>query len=238
MYMSLEEAPANRELLMGKVVNPILESRLRRMGLYEGCSLTRLDQEVNLHPVRVKGPLGEALLAGGMAAKVIIHHDDGHKTPIIEMLPGEQGHIEGLTSGTGLEKALRTLGMAEGDRIEMVRKIPPMEYTALVKGKGRLRLTESVAVKIWGEMQGRKMQFAISQKGREFNVLELLGGNRAQEAITSLSILPGSVLILEKVSQAQNVGQTDRDQIVVAGKDGLRLFLRPDQAASIYVMAV
>jgi hypothetical protein len=33
-------------------------------------------------------PQREATLPAGMAAKAIVQHDDGHKTPIIEMLPG------------------------------------------------------------------------------------------------------------------------------------------------------
>ena len=111
MQTSLDQAPVNQALRLGPVLNGMLAERLRRLGLYPGCQLRRQDEEVRLQPVRVRGPRGEAILSSGMAAKVIVHHDDGHKTPILEMRLGEQGHIEGLTAGTGLEEALRTLGL-------------------------------------------------------------------------------------------------------------------------------
>lgn len=235
MQISLDRAPVDQRLRLGPIPKRDLAERLERMGLYSGCILQRLDEEVVLAPVRVRGPQGEATLSGGMAAKVIVHHDDEHKTPIIEMRPGEEGHIEGLTAGSGLEEALRTLGLVENDRIQLLRKIPPMRYTARLGAHHRLRFTESVAVKLWGELEGRAMQFANASKDRPFRVIAILGGEPAQRQITALGIHPDSTLTLETVSPDAAIGETGSDRIVVTSEDGLRLYLKPEQAASVIV---
>jgi Fe2+ transport system protein FeoA len=173
-----------------------------------------------------------------MAAKVVVHHDDGHKTPVIEMLPGEAGHIEGLTSGTGLERALATLGLREDDRIQLLRKIPPMRYTARLGEHQRVYFTESVAAKLWGELDGRQMQFANARRNHPFVVAAVLGGQSAQAQIQALGIHPGSTLVLKHVTPANAVTDAGDDaggRIVVTSEDGLRLYLKPHQAASIIV---
>jgi len=236
MQISLDRAPVDQQLRLGPVLKPGLGDRLRRMGLYPGCILRREDEEVALSPVRVRGPKGEATLSAGMAAKVIVHHDDGHKTPVIEMLPGEEGHIEGFTAGTDLQQALCTLGLCEFDRIQLLRKIPPMRYTVRLGEHHRLYLTEGMTAKLWGGMDGREMQFANARKGHPFTVATILGGDSAREQIAALGIRPGSVLTLENVGPDLAVGNEDgRDCIVVTSADGLRLYLKPDQAASIIV---
>ena len=235
MQTSLDQAPVGQVLRLGPVLNGLLAERLQRLGLYPGCELSRQDEEVQLQPVRVLGPLGEATLSSGMAAKVIVHHDDGHKTPIIEMRPGEQGHIEGLTAGTGLEEALRTLGFAENDRITLLRKIPPMRYKALLDDGRRLTFTESVAAKLWGELDGRRVQFANARKNHPFHVTAILGGEAARAQIASLGIREGQRLSLQTVCPDDVVGELIPAQIVITSADGLRLYLRPDQARLILV---
>ena len=235
MQTSLDQAPVNQALRLGPVLNGMLGERLRRLGLYPGCQLRRQDEEVRLQPVRVRGPRGEAILSSGMAAKVIVHHDDGHKTPILEMRLGEQGHIEGLTAGTGLEEALRTLGLTENDRITLLRKIPPMRYKALLEERTQLLFTESIAAKLWGELDGRQMQFANARKDHPFRVIAILGGEVTRAQIETLGIREGHRLSLQTVCPDEVVGELIADQIVVTSADGLRLYLRRDQAQLILV---
>jgi Fe2+ transport system protein FeoA len=236
MQISLDRAPVELLLRLGPVLKPDLGERLRRMGLYPGCILRREDAEVALSPVRVRGPHGEATLSAGMAAKVIVHHDDGHKTPVIEMLPGEEGHIEGLTAGTGLEQALCTLGLCENDRLRLLRKVPPMRYTARLGEHRRLNLTEGVAAKLWGMLDGRDIQFVNARKGHPFTVAAILGGGVARQRIEALGIRPGSLLTLEGVRPDLAVGnEGGKDRIVVTSEDGLRLYLELEQAASVIV---
>jgi Fe2+ transport system protein FeoA len=217
-----------------------LRERLERLGIYQGCGLHLEDEEVQFSPVRVRGPKGKATLAAGMASKVIVHHDDDHKTPVIEMLPGEEGHIEGLTSGTGLEQALATLGLREHDRIRFLRRIPPMRYRARLGEHARLALTEGVAAKLWGELDGREIQFSNARRGHPFKLLSVLGGDASQQQVAAIGIGPGDVLTLEAVCPDDALGQqagaeAGRQRFVVTSEDGLRLYLEPQQAASVIV---
>lgn len=238
MQSSLDQAPVGQPLRLIAVMHQVLGERLERLGLYRGCGLRREDAEVVLQPVRVSGPEGEATLSAGMAAKVVVHHDDGHKTPVIEMLPGEAGHIEGLTSGTGMEEGLATLGLHEGGRVQLLRTIPPMRYSARLGDHRRVHFTESVAAKLWGELQGRYAQFANARRHHPFTVSAILGGRAARQQIEALGIQPGSTLVLEHITPADAVsgdGDEVGERIVVTSEDGLRLYLGKDQAATVVV---
>ncbi|MCW7754072.1 FeoA domain-containing protein [Desulfobotulus sp. H1] len=235
MLFHLDQAPCNRSLILSEIDDAILSDRLARMGIYAGDSLMRLDEEVHLGPVRVHGPRGHVVLAGGMAAKVIVHHDDGHKTPVLEMLPGETGHVEGLVCGSSLAEGLEILGIRENDNLRMEHRVPPMNYLIRM-GNDHFKLTEGMATKIWGEMEGRELQFAMAGRGKPFLVKQLIGGSRALSMLDGFSIAPGKVLFLEAVTPAQPVGHSGRNQVIVAMKTGLRLYLRPDQAQRIRVI--
>ncbi|MDY0163502.1 hypothetical protein [Desulfobotulus sp.] len=235
MLFTLDQAPLDTPLILSEVTDALLSDRLARMGVYPGDGLMRLDEEIHLGPVRVQGPKGDVVLAGGMAAKVIVHHDDGHKTPVLEMRPGETGHVEGLVCGSSLAHGLEILGIRENDNLRMLHRVPPMSYHALLESR-MIHLTEGTAAKIWGEVDGSEMQFAITGRGKPFHVKKLLGGSRALAMLEGLSIAAGKILVLDSVTPAQSVGGGGRTPIVVAMKSGLRLYLRPDQAGRIQVI--
>lgn len=237
MILPLSDAPFDTPLVFEQASESKLAKRLQRLGLARGDSLTRLSQEARACSVRVRTPVGEAVLAPGMAAKVIIHHDDGHKTPVSEMLPGEEGHVEGLVCGSGLEQGLAILGIRDNDRITLLRRLPPMDYVALKQG-ARLILNEGEAAKIWGQSQGREMQFAVAGKGAPFVVAELLGGMRATAQLTEKGIVQGVELQLESVRPASSAGggmAGTKNLGVIQTQSGLRLYLRPDHEAGVLV---
>ncbi len=205
-----------------------------RLGISKGDSLTRLNEEAHARPVRVRTAKGEAVLAAGMASKVIVHHDDGHKTPVSEMLPGEHGHVEGLVCGTALEQGLRVLGIQENDHLVLVRHIPPMDYIVLMGG-ARVSLTEGAATKIWGTVDGREMQFAMAGKGVQFTVNRLIGGARSMTMLERMGLRPGVKLNLESVRPASCAGRVTKDHNVLQAHSGLRIYLRHDQEATVMV---
>lgn len=236
MYVPLNDAPLGEPLVLVKVTDPNLALRLQRMGLFEGSEIVRLEQEVLVQPVRVRGPGGEAVLGGGMTMKMVVHLDDGRKLPLAEMQPGETGHIEGVTGGTGLSEALKTLQLKSNDRIHFVRRLPPMEYIAIIETSGRVRLTEGMAAKIWGRMQERMLQFVSARVGEKFHVEKILGGVNAAHMLQTRGIEPGKVLVLEGVAaQAQSLRQGIRNPLVISSREGLRLFLTPDSGEQILV---
>ncbi|WP_320006951.1 FeoA family protein [Maridesulfovibrio sp.] len=234
MPLTLDKAPVEKPLVLLEIRNESLKTRFERMGLHIGAELEVMSEDSVQHPVRVRGPQGEVLLAAGMATKVIVHHDDGHKTPVFEMNPGEKGHIEGLISGSHLEKSLKILGISEGDNIELIRCLPPMEYKTVVDGK-RTSLTEGMAAKLWGNCDKRPCQLATCGKGRPFEVENILGGPRAAESICSIGIKPGAKITLETVEPARSIGMNHGARIIIMTKEGLRLHLRQDQAETMVV---
>lgn len=237
MSLTLKNAPVEKNLILKSVDSDSLKNRLERMGLHIGSELEIMSEDSVQHPVRIKGPQGEVLLAAGMASKIIVHHDDGHKTPVFEMNPREKGHVEGLTSGSHLEKSLKILGISEGDNVELIRCLPPMNYTTAVNGKQTV-LTEGMAAKLWGECDGADCQLATCGKGRPFVVKNILGGPRASQAITSIGIEEGSKITIESVEPAKYVRIGNAGRIIIMTKEGLRLHLRADQAENIQVTEI
>lgn len=237
MFLPLSQAPFDTPLAYEHAADKGLAQRLERLGIAKGDIVFRLNEVSYASPVRIKTPTGEAILGVGMASKVIIHHDDGHKTPISEMQPNEEGHVEGLVCGSSLEQGLKTLGIRENDRITMIRRLPPMDYITLHNGM-RISLTEGVASKLWGTSQGREMQFASAGKGAPFTITSLLGGAYSVSMLRRLGLTPGVVLELENVRPASDSGRACKGHNVLQTKPGLRLHLRPDQEAGILVTPV
>lgn len=240
MNISLNHAPFNHPLALIHVRNSRLRLRFQHMGLYENDILTRLDEDILVQPVRIRGPKGEFILGKGMGVKIVVHLDDDRKLPIAELKPGESGHIEGIVGGSGLADALETLGLRNNDLITFIRRIPPMEYTALVNGRHRIRLNEGVAAKIWGRVEGRDLQFSSSRKNKPFQVKKILGGRKAQK-IVSLhgGISPGTGLTLETVKPVDTLIVSNNDNsVIIYTNDGLRLILGQETCAGIIVRSL
>jgi Fe2+ transport system protein FeoA len=231
----LIDAPEGQPVLISRILDQDLALHLHRMGLFPNQEITRLDQEVQVQPVKIRGPQGEAVLGGGMAMKIVVHTDDDRKLPLSEMQPRESGHIEGISGGPILDNVLQTLGLHLEDHIVFVRKLPPMIYSVLIKGNGRVQLTEGMAAKIWGQMQDLDLQFIAARNREPFHVQAILGGMGAASMLKTNGIEPGRIIVLESVSQAQNVHFGVRSTVAVTTRDGLRLFITPHHARHILV---
>ncbi len=234
MILPLTQAPQGAPLQLENIGDAQLAQKLDKLGVCPKSTVTLLQDEAIASPVRVRTDAGEVILASGMAAKIIVHHDDGHKTPIMEMKPGEKGHVEGLVCGPGLEKGLVILGLRKDAAVDMIRRIPPMDYLTSINN-AHVIIPEGAAAKIWGRMRGVQMQFAMVGKGKDFVVEQLLGGARASAMLHNLGAAPGTTLQLKNVVPANKTGRAAADQFVLAAKSGLRLYLRPDQAATVIV---
>ncbi|SDL05651.1 Fe2+ transport system protein FeoA [Maridesulfovibrio ferrireducens] len=234
MSTPLTEAPIETPLILKTITRENLKNRLERMGLRTGCELKIMSEDSILCPVRVKGPKGEVLLAAGMASKIIIHHDDGHKTPVFEMRKGEKGHIEGLTAASCLENSLKTLGLSEGDNIEFIRCLPSMDYHIVVDGKST-HITEGMAAKVWGVCGKEECQLATCGKREIFETKSILGSPRVAEKLSFFGIKPGINIRLENVEPAKDFRMSHNEHIIILSNEGLRLHLRSDQAEAILV---
>jgi len=234
-YLSLDRAPVSTPLKLVGATDRGLAERLAHLGLEPGARLTRLPDEVRLQPARVAGPRGQAVLSANMAGSLLVHLDDGRKLPLLDLAPGEEGHVEGLTVGGRLARAFEVLGLMENDRLRLLRRLPPMEYVVLLEGRRRARLSEGMAAKVWGQVAGRKQQLATAQSGHPFTVLEFLGGPNFAAAMAALGLAVGSSLELETVEPAQSVGQSSPAAVALATAGGLRLYLDQKSARAVLV---
>ncbi|MEA2061689.1 MAG: FeoA family protein [Thermodesulfobacteriota bacterium] len=239
--ISLNQAPFNETLRLVEIDNPGLALQFQHMGLYKKDLLTRLDEEILVMPIKVKGPKGERVLGRGMATKVVVHLADGRKIPLAEVKPGEFGHIEGIVGGTCLADALATLGLENNTEISLVRSIPPMEYTALVRlngpGTERVYISEGAAAKIWGTMRNSNLQFSAAARGESFQVKKILGGEKAHKTVSMYgNIAPGTVMKLEGVKSAETFSVNRQiDPVIIITHGGLRLMLEKSTCGSIWV---
>jgi Fe2+ transport system protein FeoA len=238
MRIPLTQADVGKPLTIHKMANPELGTRLGRMGLFEGSEILRLDQEVLVQPVRVRGPGGDAVIGGGMAMKIVVHLPDDRRLPLIEMQPRQSGHIEGLTGGVALLETLETLGLKPDDPILFIRRLPPMEYVVITEGGNRVRLTEGMAAKIWGRMGGRSMQLVSARTSEPFEATRIMGGHNARRMLRDQGIEQGAKIRLEGVARAQSLQLTTRNPVGIATRQGLRLFLEDKDANEILVRPV
>ena len=239
MIISLSEAPVGKLLLVVEVGNERLARELGKIGIREGQELIRLEENpAALQPVKLRGPQGELILSGNMASGLVGHLDSGQIVPLLEMKPGDKGHLEGVTCvpDSALAETYHLLGLKENGLVEFIHKQPSMEYAILVQGKKRTSLPGGMAAKLWGESQGRKLQFAMASAGKEFRLEKILGGRSARERITGMGLTPGSTLVLEAVKPAQTVRLATKDPVAVTTPENLRFWLPPQAANLLMVM--
>ncbi|MBN2232621.1 MAG: ferrous iron transport protein A [Deltaproteobacteria bacterium] len=239
MLMPLNEAPFDRPLILVEIDNENFARRLQRIGLTTGSEIVRLDEDLIVRSVRVRGTRGDAILGGGMGLKTIVHLDRGDRMPLLDMEPGDHGHLEGVTGGEQLEHVLEVLGFALDGPVTLVRKLPPMRYITVTGDGRRLRLTDGDAAKLWGEADGRVVQFSLAPAARPFRVREILGGARAVGKIEAMGIRPGTILTLEGVEQGQQlhlgIGAGAGSDVVITSRDGLHLHLPGREGEHIIV---
>ena len=235
MLITLAEAPVGVPLVIARIAGKGFAAHIARLGLYEGTVMTRLDESVAIGPAKICGPRGEVVLSGGLAAKMVIHLDDGRRLPLLECAPGDSGHVEGITGHHVMEEGLAALGVVENDRITFVRRLPPMLYKAVLDDKERIQLNEGLAAKILGDTPSGPAQFCAVGVGETFTVSRILAGAHAGESLASLGIRLGSRLALTQVAAGPVLTFSHLKPIVCSTRDGLRLYFHEKDAEKIQV---
>ena len=239
MYSALIDAPIHTDLVLLEITKPELGSWLQRLGLFVGSTIIRHDEEVNYHPVRVRGTKGDVVVPAGLAIKVIVHSESGERKPLVEMKKKEQGHIETMSCGRGCINALSHLGIEEDSDVVCIRSLPHMDYVILIDKTIRTRLSEGEASRLWGKYEGEdEIQFYFAKKKKSFLVKEIIGGRQIQEHLKTHGVEPGSTLVLEKIEQTRELHKPGARPITISSPGGLRLYLNPTQAGKIIVRSV
>lgn len=235
MLVTLAEAPIGAQLTIQQIVGEEFSGRLSKLGLYKGVSIRRLPQETSIGPAKVRTTKGDVALSGWLAGHIVIHRDDDCRLPLLQCRAGESGHVEGISGQTFIEEALLQLGIVEGDRITYLRRLPPMLYQAMLDGKHAVSINEVMAAHIIGESAEGTTQFSSVGTGENFKVKTIIYGEEADRFLAGLGIVPGSSLVLSKVSARQNIGRDQSTAIACATAAGLSLYFRERDAECIFV---
>jgi len=236
MHSSLLYAPVHTDLVLVDITSPGLTSWLQRLGLFVGSHIIRHDEEINYHPVRVRGNRGDVVVPAGLGIRVFVHLDSGERKPLVEMKKNEAGHIETMSCGPGCIQALARLGVEEDTDITFIRALPHMDYITVIDRRERTRLTEGEAARLWGRgKDGDESQFYFAARHQPFAVTEIIGGQKIRAHLNTHGIQPGSTLILETIEQAKEAHTPGMQPITISSQGGLRLYLNPVQAARILV---
>ncbi|MFV0439632.1 MAG: FeoA domain-containing protein [Desulfopila sp.] len=236
MYFSLLDAPVNCELTLLQVHRPHLLSWLQRLGLFVGGVLTKLHDEINYHPVRIRGSKGDLVVPAGLAIQTFVHTANGERKPLVEMTRNQQGHVEAISCGRGCQAALARLGIGEGDDLTFIRTLPHMDYVTVIDRRERTRLSEGEAASIWGHCDSEPpTQFYFARRDTPFTVLEIIGGRRAADHLATHGVAPGCSLTLEAIGQVQGIHRAGKAHITVSSPGGLRFYVSADQATEITV---
>lgn len=238
MIQPLSTARPGQPLVISAIAKPSLAAKLARLGLAVGAHVVRLDESVDLAPVKVRCAKGEAVLTGAMAAQVVAHLQDGRMLPLTGLQPRETGHVEGILADGPLAGVFRTLGFGDDEDLTLVRKLPPMLYITLVDDHRRVRMDTGQAALLWGCCKGDSpTQFAMAAAGQEFVVQEILGGSA--QRFSGLDIQTGSRLKLERVEPSSHLdltaGAEATPTLVLQSQEGLRLHLSGADAGAITV---
>ncbi len=238
MLTDLAQAPVGVSLCINRIPDEAFASRMERLGLREGTQLMRLSEMVSVSPVKVRGAKGDAVISAWLAGQVVIHLDDGRRIPLPECPPRASGHVEGVTGHDAVESSLYELGIAENDRITVIRRVPPMKYHCTVDGQHGAWMHEGLAAHLIGDTAEGPAQFSSVGVGEEFVVRRILPGDDAVPALASMKVAPGATLVLTSVSVSPDVRFSAVNPVACVTRDGLRLYFREQDAAGILVVVV
>lgn len=234
--ITLDQAPFDRRLEVSAIERNAQTAQLFKMGLVPRSEIIRLDKHFSIHSVHISGQCGEAVLSGIMGLKAIVQRDtDGQRVPLLEMQPGESGHIVGSTGGRELLRVMAQIGFAENDPIVLESKLPQMEYQTMLNHRTCLRLNGGDAAHILGQINGETRQFALSSEHQCFQVTKLLGGPQHVRRLRWLGIEEGSLLTLSGKRDKQRAEVAGDQQLMIVSREGLHLNLPISFGKAIFV---
>ncbi len=241
MTTTLANAAINTFWKVSQITEPNLKTKLQKIGVDVGTELMPLEAYEKTLPVRMRlvGQKKDILISPTMTMQMLVHSSDDKKISLAEIPIGSEAHLEGITgNSTHLVKDLEKLGITVGTTdFQILRRLPPMLYTAFNEENKKVRLTEGMACKILGEMDDEIIQFSMAGKGRKFTTKTLLGGEKAQEKLNLLGVHIGGELLLDHVEPCDEPQfcRNKQEQIRLITKDKMQFYLPQENCRHILV---
>lgn len=240
MTITLAKAAINTFWKVSQITEPTIKTRLQKIGVDVGTELMVLEPYEKTLPVKMRlvGQKKDILISPCMTMQMLVHSSDDKKISLAEIPIGSEAHLESITGdSTHLAEDLEKLGITVGTTdFQILRRLPPMLYTAFNEENKKVELTEDMASKILGEMDGKTVQFSMAGKGRKFTITTLLGCEKAQKRLHSFGVHIGGKLLLDHVEPCDELQTRDsQGQIRLITKDKMQFYLPLENCEHIFV---
>ncbi len=225
--MKLSDAKSGGFYKILSVKEPELARRLGAYGIFAGTIVSKVGRgDIELATLKISTEDGTKALSGSLARHLFYKSPSGEKRSIYEQEAGADFTV--VVPKMALKDA-SMLGIKGGDTIQVIKKLPHMEYITLIGHKTRCRLSEAHAACIIGD--GR--QFSFASKNRDFIVDTLLSQETYSQVMAVNGIEKGTVLNLEGIETGKSVHLDDYPDMVICTVEGLRVFISEKTAEKI-----
>ncbi len=204
-----------------------LERKLGAYGIFSGSVISKVSKgDIELNTLKIITKDGTKALSGSLARHIFYKSPSNEKRSIYEHAVGEWFPVVVPRIAA---PDMNALGIKRGDLIQVVKKLPHMEYIALIDHRVRCRLSEAHAACLIGK--GR--QFSFAGKGVGFVVEEIISLDTYSEVMSVNGIHRGTVMVLEGIESGKSVHMDEYPDMVLCTAEGLRVFIAMSTAEKI-----
>jgi Fe2+ transport system protein FeoA len=225
--MKLSDAKSGGFYKVISVKDAELARRLGAYGIFAGTIVSKVGRgDIELATLKIGAKDGTKALSGSLARHLFYKSPSGEKRSVYEHETGEDFTVIVPKIAA---KDMAKLGISAGDSIQVIKKLPHMEYVTLIGHKTRCRLSEAHAACVIGDGK----QFSFASKNKDFVVEELLSQETYSQVMAVNGIQKGTVLTLEGIETGKSVHLDDYPDMVLCTAEGLRVFVSESTAEKI-----
>jgi len=213
-----------------------LANRLATYGLFKNSVITKIDpDDVQYATLKVNSKNGTAAIPGQLSKTILVRSGRGQAKSIYDIAEGKSANVAAIDGCEKTKARLSVLGIEEGVRLKVLKRLPHMEYVVLVDQKKRLRVSEAIASVIVGETLNQHKQFSFARKGKDFKVKTIQAGKKIQSYLSNVGIEEGVTICLEGIEPGKNIVFDENGTLSVYAMDGFRLIMTEENAEKIMV---
>ena len=239
--MNMYDAPYEQLLKLTAIPDQELAEELSRMGLRIGTEfhkhLSKIPQSM-----RIKTPNGSVLLGGRLAQKIFVKCENETKL-LDKILFQDKAVIETLKGGKAFQSTVGKLGLSAGIEIQLMHRLPKMEFVIRINGQSRIKINEMRAARILGcHEDGKTIQLSAARVLMSFSVTDIIGGGKSTAFLKELGITKNSQLILEGVEASKDIfysqASKKSDICIKLKQSGVRIHLDKNKTKLLTVRLV
>lgn len=212
--------------------------KLSAYGVGINSYVVKIDSDSCKHAtLKVFGRQKNITVPGRLAGHVTLRISKSRETKkLYDIAEGKSGTVDEIDDSGGIKEKLAVIGIKEGMRLKLLRRLPHMEYSVLVENKRRVKITEATAAAVIGKIDNRKKQLSLARKGKPFTVEAIAQEGHPDNFLSASGIVPGAVLMLEGIEAGKDIRLDGGDDIYIYTVEGFRLSISNDTARKIIVV--